>query len=1224
MSRSTLRSAASSASVLALFALALPAASAAAHQESSTATEGLTAELVAGHPGLFDGRFDAASEDWLAALEADPTSPLAFAGVQALFDLTGLRTRPLDLERVRALRDRVTDGRARLSLADLEDALVMRRAFSDAAVPARGREDLDEIEHWFLLGPYGPLDRIEPLWGAPPEDGPARRFATSYPSSFGTELGWIPATARAGYLSIDDAIQPPTGGELFVAAWIEAELDEGVVELMADFPLEVYWNGELVAREPHRGLTDTPSRHEIAVRFSPDGPDALVVRCDNGYSDGLRARVLTADGGVFDGAVTSVADLASLPDAYPGFVPASPRGRRAAVDGSGPFDAALTMFLERREGAYDRALAISEPADERALPAWLYQRYFALTNANHLPDEVRRRSLLEVESRFEALDLEVPETVQWRARRLLEEDRASDALELARELVAQAPGVPVFAALERDALGQVDPTGVLELVAARRGAERDDADAVARLGQWALARDDFDGALALFERAAALDGRVSAGHAGDVLDLLSGGDEVHLRRALEWIERWRRAAPAATWLDGYAARVRLRLGDADAVERYLRARIDEAPSSPDRWSELGDHLLELGRTDAARAAFERALELGAAPGELRLALDALGVPAASEAFFEAFALEGRDELAAARALDTTASTALALDVRMDWLRPDGSYRSRVHLISVALDRSGTEILHERQVVGTPRVARVLQVDGGTAEPVAVDGTWVMPDLDPGDAVEMVYDIEVGGAPGTAPRLATWRFEDFTQPYLRSRVVVFVPDGLAGRMELFDFDGTHEEIPWEGGTVHVWEVTDSPQLVDEPGRPEDTAIVTWAEYGDDLVLEHVAEEERRSASWSSFVTADVERELRALAREVAGDLPPSERAAALYAAVTDHVLDFSGSGDTTDVWTLRRGRPLGLFAALLDIAGVEHEWALPHPPTPQRLASSARDPFLSYDDFGDWMLRIAPTEPDGAPTWVVLPEGVRGLPLGRVPSFMRGGQVLVLGDDAARLERLPNEPGPPASESRLVVHLADDKSARVEGVLILRDLQGPATREAISQAEPQQRALAARQIASQSVSGLDVEDWEFVDLEVDGADFELRFSGTVSRFVRGTSRKPYCSPVSSPITLTRALGSADRQWPFELLASQAERLRIELHPSPGYALPSEPRRAAVTRDGLDFVVEWTPGEDGSLVIERRFAIDGLRVAPDAMGELIAALGEVEELDSDRVDLVANDD
>lgn len=1206
------------------FALTAPAARAANPAPNAAVTgdreaaPALDARLIVGHPGLLDGSFDAVSADLMAALEADPTAPLAHAAVQALFDLNGLRSQPLDLERVRALRDAVVDGRAKDGLARLERLETARRAFGDDAATARGRGDLDEVENWFLLGPLGPLDRIEPLWGPLPDTGPARTFERSVASDFGTQLEWIPAAAEDGWVHVDERIRPATGGELFFATFIDVDIASGVLVLEADFPLQAFWNGELVLDARQRGLTDTASRHEIDVRFTPDEHDALVVRCDNGYSDALRARVLAADGSVYAGTVRSIDHIDAVPSAYPTYRAADPVGRRAAPSSDAGFDTVLDLFIARRDGRYDEALTVPEPTDIEALGAWLYQRYFALTNAIHLPSEVQRRLLVQVEGRLADLGLDVPEIRQWRARRHLEEDRAAEALDAARTLVERHPGVPAFRMLERGALAEVDPTGVLELVAAR-GAGPDDADALDRLADWALGRNDFAGALDLYRRAARLDGRPDSGYARSVMDILAGGTDAQQRELFDWIEHYRAGVREADWLKDYEARAHLRLGDAQPLEALLRERLAHAPRSASRHAELGDFLLERGRDDEALAAYREAARLAPDDRALRRVLDTLGERDPAEAFFEAFAVDGSEELAAARALETTASTSLALDVRMDYVRPDGSYRSRIHLVTVAHDRAGTEQLHESSVAGEPRVARVVQSDGSTAEPVAVEGSWVMPTLDPGDAVELVFDENVAGTPGVAPRLPLWRFESFEQPYQRSRLVMFLPENVPGRLELHDFDGTHEEIPWEGGTVHVLELRESPRLDEEPARPADMNLLTWATYGDDLVLAHVAEEERRSASWAAWLAADVEIELRELARDVAAGLPVEQRPQALYDAVSEHVLDFSGDGDTTDVWTLRRGRPIGLYAALLGLAGVPYEWALPHPLFPERLDPVDVDPFVSYDDFGDWMLRIAPASGATEPTWVLMPAGGRGLPLGRLPSDLAGAQVLVLGSDEHRFERLPRGERPPTSETTIVVHLADDKSARIEGRVILRDVLGPLTREAIGQAEPQQRAPIAQQIASQAISGLELADSEFVDLDVRGADFELRFEGTVDRFVRGTSRSPYCSAVVQPIRFSRAIGSADRTWPFELLTTQSELTTVTIHPSPGYELPANARSARVDEHGLLFDLRWTPNDDGSLTIERRFAIDGVRVAPEDVGRLLVQLAQVEDLDGDRIEL-----
>ncbi|QDU85070.1 hypothetical protein Pla163_21950 [Planctomycetes bacterium Pla163] len=1186
----------------------------------------LTAELLVGHPGLFGGRYDAVRSDWLAALAADPRSPLAQQAVASLLDLEGLCPEPIPLATLRELRDAVVDGRARDLLAQLEQDAVWRTTFSKSPARLRPRTDLDEVSDWFVVGPLGPLDRYEPLWGPQPNDGPARTWRTAYPTDFGTEVEWKHVAAREGTLDPDGHVHPSVGGELYLAAWFECELESATIELYANFPVQVYWNGELALEDLHGGLTEGDDLHTFGVDFAP-GPNALVLRCDNGYAGMVRARVLALDGTLAAGEVRSVASIDAVPAAYPDARPhATPPQRIASVgpDGADGFEQALAILEHRHDGTLDEALTVAEPVETGAVGAWLYQRYFALANCVHLPDEVQRRRQMELERRMDELDLAVPELAQNRAFRLLEEDRPGEALEIARELTERHPDVPRFATLEFEALSALDPTGTLELLAVReRLARHEDADTLGRLASRSYARNDRPAALALHERAARLDGRSSAGHANSVLGLLSSGGRSDLERALEWIATWRAADPDARWLDDEEASVRRSLGDTAFYEQHLRSRIADFPFDAGLQAALGDHLLEQGREAEARDAYLAALDLDPSDTALRQTVGELGVPDPAEDFFRAFAVDREAVLAHARDEVTDASTSLALDGRMVFVRPDGSFHVRDHTITTAHDRTGTEMLHESPVADEPHVAQVLDVDGGTYEPIVVEGSWVMPSLDPGDAVELVFDNHVSGTLGVAPQLGRWMFESFEQPYLLSRLVVYLPDGTPGRFELHAFEGTHETKRWETpagpGTVHVFETRDMLRLPEEPARPANSNLMQWLEYGEDIELAHLTEERRRNLSFTTSLAADVELELRALAQRVAADRPARERARALYDAVADHVLEFAGDGDTTDVWTMRRGRPLGLLAALFELAGVEFEWAVPHPQLPDDLAPVSFDPFVSRDDFGEPLIRLAPASEGVEPTWLLVPEGGRGLPFGRLPQVMAGGRVVVLGADGPRFESLPAPSTDALDETELAIQLADDKSATVTGSVVLRDLQGPALREALSQAEPEQREQWLRQFVAQKVGGIDLESFEFVNLDVRGADLELRFAGTVQRFVRGTRKSPYLKDPVPGWSLARSLGSSDRVWPLNLLVDQSQRVRITIRASDGYALPTEPESAVLDRPGLLYSVRRAPAADGALVIERDVALRGLRVAANDVGTFLAELGAVEELLDAKVEL-----
>ena len=98
----------------------------------------------------------------------------------------------------------------------------------------------------------------------------------------------------------------------------------------------------------------------------------------------------------------------------------------------------------------------------------------------------------------------------------------------------------------------------------------------------------------------------------------------------------------------------------------------------------------------------------------REAATALGSDDAAERFFRAFAPD-RDEALGAAAGARDASIAEALDSGMLYLFPDGASHQRFHTITLALDRRGTEILHEEPVQPDTRLARVLKANGTVFE-----------------------------------------------------------------------------------------------------------------------------------------------------------------------------------------------------------------------------------------------------------------------------------------------------------------------------------------------------------------------------------------------------------------------------------------------------------------------------------------------------------------------------
>jgi tetratricopeptide (TPR) repeat protein len=1186
--------------------------------QEPAAAQGLSPEVVFANEVLFAGDHSAARADLLAAFEADPASPLAALAAHELWELDAWCAERLDARRVHALRMRVPDAEAFRVLWELEDDLVERSWFGSEPLPAPDHRDMDRVENWFVLGPLAPAEGDAPLWAPEAADGPARVWKRTHTTALGRTAEWAPLTTWRGIGSPDSDVFP-VSGDVHMLAWVAADVDEATLEVETSRAFEVFWNGELAARELRGGLTHSALRTRVPVRFAK-GWNALVLRLEAGEDDDVSVRVLDAQERVLAGAVRSLADLGEAPAKYPRHVAPAARApqARGADAASGPLAALVEVAEHVIANRPDAALAVE--IDVSALPhehwraAALRLELRALQNAFHLPNEVARRARVAVEEAVASLSVRVLEADLARVYRLNSEDRPQEAVELAAALAEQFPTAPPIAAAHHAALEELDASGVLaDLERARRLERGADVDVLLHFAEDASARRDPEGELDFLRRAARLDGR----QAGRVIDVLAQGDWERCAEALAWIARLR-SLRGPDWYRGGERTIHTNQGRHDLVEASLRE--DVARGAQRLWAlmALAEHLAEHGEPGEARTLFERVLELDPSHGEARRSLAALGVADPADAFFAAHAPDREAALARARAFEGEASVVLADDTRLTWYRSDGSSRSRVHQITLAVDRTGTERLHEQPLWGEPIAQRVIAPDGTVYEPIVVDDAWVMPTFDPGSLVESVYEFETAPTYGSAPRLGAFMFASFDAPYLESRLVVHVPDGLPGAFVEGQFTGERSVTPVEGGTVHTFVVRDQELLIDEPARPYDDEIVPWVDRGADEQLASLARGMRRDTAYQSDVAADVEAELLALIERVRAENDAQFLAEALHRAVAEHVLDYSSSGDTTDVWTLQRGDPTGLLAALYRLAGVDFEWCVPLPSVAPAVDPNPDDAFLDIGDFGEYGMRLAPRAGE-EPQWLLTPSGLRGAPFGRVPAALLGGSVVVLGEDGPRVEALPAFEGAPAADVDIEIRLQPDESAVVRAQIVLSDLQGPLLRQALQDAQPQEREQYFEQLAGGFVTGLDLENVTADRLELLGHDLVLTLEGSIPDFVKGTRAKPNIRIPWQRIQLSGAFGRGDRRWPVALRAREVQHSKLVIVPCDEWSFTVESSRTEVVRDGLVQVLERTLRPDGALVVERRFVLDGLEVPAAEAAALAAELKAIEDLDAARVDL-----
>lgn len=1173
----------------------------------------LTPASILAHPAIARGDFDAYVEHLLAGLEAAPDHPLA-GDAAAELSASAWAARPaLDLDRLEALIERVPDARASLALRQRFLREVRRQRFREDARAVD--QDLfgEFLGGFHVFGPVGPLAMRAPLIEPPGEDDPEHGLRARHVTSAGDERAWVPLERPRNerVVAIGGATQPAGLGAACLATLVRGPEGPAELEVFCSSRFTATWNGFGVADVRRR----TPAEREVRFRIPvvlDDGWNALVLRVPSSPSTWVAARFVDRDGRVLE------VEEAAWPDGVPPAAttePTDPRGLALAPEElpDGPFRAALEVRRHLRNQRVDRALAVAEPAAAEAVPVWLRLRAAAWERADHVPAEVRRRERLEALERAQLLGHVDPRIDAEEVRRLGREDRVDEAVSLAERLVARAPdSVPAHLALVT-ALDRLDASGALgERVLGELLASRPDAS-----NAWILlartARDWGEHALARerLERALRAD--------GENLDALqeycelSRTDPDHAREALERVERVLADEPG----DALARELRLDLwgclDESDRVRATLEDTAARFPYATQPRSALAQlHALE-GDDEAARAALAEVLAIEPAHPGARELLEHLGGVDPAEAFFERFGLESWREAAGSSTVLEGEPQALALDEGLVYVFPDGSFQYRTHEVALALDRRGTELLHTRPAAGRTPLVRVLQLDGGSIDPPLVDGSWVMPSLDPGDAVEVMEERLVRTVPGQAPELGTWRFASFARPFVVSRFCVYLPDGVPGSWVTSQFAGPHDVYAWEGGRVHVFVTRDSARRPEEPLRPSDEECLPWVAYGEDVDPRFVVAEWREILAIQSSLPEGVRDEVRAWVRAHDPGGPDTHaRARALYEAVVAHAVEFGDFTSPSEVWYARRGNPLGLLAAVYDLAGVPFEWAIFHPPVAPELDPGPLRPFDRIESYTSPTLRLPPAEPGGSPVWVLVPEA-RGIPFGRLPAELLGAEVLVLGADEPRTEVL--ERTALASlwdrDVELRALLRADGSAEVRGRLATNTTSAAILAEQLSRLEPAQLDSVGRNMAGSAMPGLDVRSWEFVELGDGSGDFEIAFEGVVPAFVTENGRGATFHPRIAPTRLAESLGPASRAWPLALRASTRTRVRLVVDGGDAWRWADEHRSHVVERDGMRISLRTEPDGDANAIELFTLVRGPLVRAPDVP----ALFDEVRRLDQE---------
>ena len=1225
--------------------------------QHSWAQETITPELLVANPARINGNGAQWRASLFSAVEQDADSWLApfVYGILSQHH-AGQRSLPDMVAEGDLMRDhlrRVGDGPGSLELRIGLHANARARRYS--ASPMELEADLypEFVSRWHLVGPLGALDERAPAAAPAPDlssrfgDGALARFSPEPEASDSTE----PRFADA-YLSADGKLRPwtsvirypnqisarwgrsvfPEAGLTYALAFVRPPAAEAnstiILEIRTERAVRAWWNDELAIDEPRPSALDNSSVLRARVTPRADGWNALLLRLPTNESAPLSVRFLREDGHVLR-VEQPAADASPLSTWEPPAAASSPEAlpriaaELIAAVPSGPLAPALRMFIARRAGRYDWALAEPRPepgqgpdADSQATSAWLQQQLSAVLDAGHLPDEWKRRESLKIVAELEAAGALNVGAYWYKVQHLIKENKPVEALELAnawRDLNPDHSDPTLWRLLALDAIDRAKTLGQAELEELVRNyphftrARNLLAERLVNEGAVALATEHVWASLTTDAyRDEGIDFLVEIlGQTNDPrLETLEAA-------TLAWDALHPKAVPASSEMI-QILESQNRHDEALALEQ---AFANAHPNSPNAWWALATRRVEAGDEAGAVEALRRELSFAPANEQSRELLTQLGVEDPVEAFFEEFAPDSGAAMALAKEKES-ASVVDALDSGLVYLFPDGSAHARYQTLTLPMDRSGAEALNAIPVREGTRRIRILKSNGDVQEPVDVNGEWVLPAIEAGDVIDTVWDTITEGIPGTPPDSQLWRFASFERAFPTSRWVIFVPDDLPGDLKLLHYNGSHEVIEREGGTVHVLEAS-NPQFIAEPLQPTEIELLPVATYGADRDRSDELRSWWRYGMYNQAIPADLEAELAQFIEEALVGIDPGDmraRAKALYEAVDEYLQAYEGSEDAASVWLTEKGWPVFLLSALYERAGVPFEWAVLKSRLSPELEAPTPLVFDGIISLAQMVLRLGLEDDAGDPIWIIH-SGSRGTPFGAIVDSQVGAGAYVLessrGD--AREEMLPRTQAGEFwnLDLSLTYTLQPDGSALVTGSMSDPSPQGQMMIQSAREATAEAREGFAKSQAANFTPGVDLQEARLVLDGSEGPGMQLRFSGTAARFANSTNRGFAAAIPFVPLQLDKSFGPAERRWPIAMRSVTRVRASIRVEPGEGWALKPAAPSAIESREGLTVGLEVMDDPSGARVYLQLFEQRGLIMEPGEVPAFLQRMGEIEQ-------------
>ena len=1213
--------------------------------------DAVTPELLVAHPARIQGDPVAWRAALFAAVEKDPQSPLAplvhkilsshRAGNRSVADLVN------EGDRLREHLGRVGQGPGSLDLRTGIHANARARRYGPSPASLDGDLYPEFLKQWHVVGPLGAQDERVPAT-APAPDLSARfgdgslarfspepdgteptgpRFAATYMAADGGERAWVPAVRYPNQLSARwRRTVFPNAGMTYALAFVRppaaAAGSEITLEIRTDKAIRAWWNDGLAVDEPRLTRLDNTTIFRARVTPLGDGWNALLLRVATEEGAPLSVRFLDAAGVALpmeqpaEGSSPLLTWVAPESAASPEALPNLADEYRGMVQ-EGPFAAALRMFIANRARRFD--LALAEPRPGAAGPgtmAWLRQRLVALQGAWHLPDELKRRESLKVVEELNAADSANTGAYAFEIQHLLKENKPVEALAIADAWSAALPLYPEPALWRLRALNVIDRTGIMGQAALEKVVA--DFPHYARGKTMLSERLVTESATPLATELAwaALATDASRDDAFDfLLEIFSQTGDPRLEELRIATEAWDAFHPGPVVGSGAMTQILERQGKEEQILALEAAFAKASPMSPNAWWALAERSLRAGDDATGIEALQHELSLRPHDETSRELLARLGVEDPAEAFFTEFSPDIGAALALAKEKET-ASVVEALDSGLVYFYANGSRHARYQTLTMPMDRSGAEALNAVPVRDGTRRIRILKENGDVQEPVDVNGEWVLPALEAGDVIDTVWDTVEEGVAGTPPDGQLWRFASFERAFPTSRWVIFVPDGLPGELKLLHFEGSHETLAREGGTVHVFQAS-NPQFIAEPLQPSEIELLPVATYGADRDRADELRSWWRYGTRNQTIPMDLEPELAQFIETTLEGIDPGDmraRAKALYEGVDEYLQTFEGAEDASSVWLTEKGWPVFLLSALYERAGVPFEWAVLKSRVSPELDVPSPLVFDGIMSLAQLVLRLGINDEAGDPIWIIH-SGARGTPFGAIVDGQVGAGAYVLessrGD--AREEALPRTQAGEFwnLDITLTYVVQPDGSATVTGRMSDPSPQGQTLIKRVREATAEQRDGFAKSQAANFTPGVDLGEARVILDGSEGPGMQLLFSGTAARFANQRGAEFAAAIPFVPLQLDKSFGPAERRWPIAMRGAARVRAKIRVEPGEGWTLEPAAPSALESRDGFSVALEITDEPSGARVYQQRFEQRGLLLEPEEVPEFLVRMGELEQ-------------